>query len=65
MFQETFVLSLSKQKTSQQHLYIGPWTHTGSADTFAGDFDFGLGSQIDNRNICLAWFDYHLKGLQT
>ena len=61
---DSFVM-LSKLKKSPQHLYVGPWTHTGSAETYAGELDFGLGSQIDGHGVRLAWFDHHLKGLRS
>ncbi|MDP6798216.1 MAG: CocE/NonD family hydrolase [SAR202 cluster bacterium] len=56
---------LSKMKKSPQHLLMGPWTHGQYEVTFAGDIDFGLDAHIDYKDLKLAWFDRHLKGLHT
>ena len=61
---ESYV-ALSKLKKSPQCLFVGHWTHAGSANTFAGDLDFGQHSTIDSKEVRLAWFDHYLKGLRT
>ena len=58
-------MALSKMKTSPQHLLMGPWTHAAYELTFAGDIDFGTEAHLDYKDLKLAWFDHHLKGLST
>ena len=57
--------ALSRLMKSPQRLLVGPWEHGGSARTYSGDFDFGLESHIDLREVRLAWFDHYLKGMRT
>ena len=61
---ESFV-KLSRLKRSPQHLLMGPWTHGAHESTFSGDIDFGLEAHIDYKELQLAWFDHHLKGMRT
>ena len=61
---ESFVV-LSKLKKSPQRLLMGPWTHGAYEVTYAGDVDFGTDSHISYNDLCLAWFDHHLKELYT
>lgn len=59
-------IALSKMKQSPQRLLMGPWTHGGWPNTFAGDVDFGTHSMLDDYNdLRLAWFDWTLKGMET
>lgn len=59
-------VALSKIKRSPQRLLMGPWTHGGWPNSFAGDVDFGLHSMLDDYNdLRCAWFDWTLKGLET
>ena len=58
-------MALSKMKSSPQHLMMGPWTHAAYEVTFAGDIDFGTEAHLDYKDLKLAWFDHHLKGLST
>ena len=59
-------IALSKIKRSPQRLLMGPWTHGGWPNSFAGDVDFGLHSMLDDYNdLRCAWFDWTLKGLET
>ena len=45
---------------------MGPWTHGGWPNPFAGDVDFGLHSMLDDYNdLRCAWFDWRLKGMET
>jgi hypothetical protein len=55
---------LSKQKKSAERLMIGPWTHHGDDQSYAGDVDFGPGAAIADFDVGfhLRWFDYYLKG---
>lgn len=61
---ENFI-ELRKRKQSPQHLLMGPWTHGGWSDTHAGDIEFGKFGAINYNDIRLAWFDHHLKGLDS
>ena len=59
-------IALSKIKRSPQRLLMGPWTHGGWPNSYAGDVDFGLHSMLDDYNdLRCAWFDWTLKGMET
>ncbi|MCX8212994.1 MAG: CocE/NonD family hydrolase [SAR202 cluster bacterium] len=58
-------IALSKTKKSPQHLLMGPWTHGKYEVPFAGELFFGTQSPINYLDLKLAWFDEHLKGLDT
>jgi putative CocE/NonD family hydrolase len=55
---------LSRLKKAPERLLIGPWTHHGDAETFAGDVDFGPEAAIKDfdTDFHLRWFDHFLKG---
>jgi putative CocE/NonD family hydrolase len=57
--------SLSERKKSPMRLMIGPWTHHGNTETFAGDVDFGAEAAIGafDTDFHLGWFDHFLKGM--
>ncbi len=57
--------ALSMRKKSRQMLLMGPWTHGGWHETFAGSVDFGTESHIHYHDVRLAWFDHFLKGRHT
>ena len=50
-------VQLAKAKHSLQRLTIGPWTHGGQAQTFAGIADFGATAAVDMNQIRQRWFD--------
>jgi uncharacterized protein len=58
---------LSAIKKSPERLLIGPWTHHGDVETFAGDVDFGLDAALKDfdTDFHLHWFDHYLKGRDT
>ena len=58
-------VALSKTKESPQRLLMGPWTHGQYEVTHSGDVDFGTEAHIDYKDLSLAWFDHHMKGLDT
>jgi putative CocE/NonD family hydrolase len=59
-------IALGKIKHSPQRLLMGPWTHGGWPNSYAGDVDFGLHSMLDDYNdLRCAWFDWTLKGMET
>ena len=58
-------IALSKAKKSPQHLLMGPWTHGKYEVPYAGELFFGTQSPINYLDLKLAWFDRHLKGLNT
>jgi putative CocE/NonD family hydrolase len=51
-------------KKSPERLLIGPWTHHGYVETFAGDVDFGPDAGIKDfdTDFHLRWFNHYLKG---
>ncbi|MFH1086273.1 MAG: CocE/NonD family hydrolase, partial [Chloroflexota bacterium] len=58
--------ALARIKRAPQRLLMGPWTHGGWGNSFAGDVDFGADSTLDDYNgYRLRWFDRWLKGLDT
>jgi hypothetical protein len=59
--------TLSTLKKSPMRLVIGPWTHHGNKESFAGDVDFGAQAAITDfdTEFHLRWFDYTLKGAKT
>lgn len=56
---------LSRLKQAPQWLLMGPWTHGGWEESFAGNLDFGPASRIHYHDLRLAWFDHFLKGKTT
>jgi putative CocE/NonD family hydrolase len=59
-------IALSKMKKTPQRLLMGPWTHGGWPNTFAGDVDFGTHSMLDSYNdLRCTWFDWTMKGQET
>ncbi len=59
-------VALSKRMESPQHLLMGPWTHGGWGNSFAGDVDFGQESVLDDYDgYRLRWFDRWLKGIDN
>ena len=54
---------LSARKRSPVQLLIGPWTHSGNTQTWAGDVDFGPDAAIADfhGDFHRRWFDRHLK----
>ncbi len=56
-------VELSRLKDSPIELMIGPWTHSGNDETFAGDVDFGKAAAIDDFDLDFQrrWFDRRLK----
>jgi uncharacterized protein len=58
---------LSKRKKSPQRLLIGPWTHHGDDQSYAGDVAFGAAAAVGDFDVGfhLRWFDYYLKDIQT
>ena len=59
-------VALSKRMDSPQHLLMGPWTHGGWGNSFAGDVDFGQESVLDDYDgYRLRWFDRWLKGIDN
>ena len=40
-----------------QHLLVGPWTHTSRLRSTVGDIDFGPDANLDYAELLIAWFD--------
>lgn len=59
-------VALSKIKKSPQRLVMGPWTHGGWGESFAGDVDFGVDAVLDDYNgFRRRWFDRWLKEIDN
>ena len=58
---------LSRRKKSPERLLIGPWTHHGDDQSYAGEVDFGPSAAIADFDVGfhLRWFDQYLKGVRT
>ena len=52
----------TKLARENQHLIVGPWSHTGRGARKVGDIDFGPDAALNTQQIELGWFDYWLKG---
>lgn len=62
---ENFV-QFTKRGKGPCRLIMGPWTHGGHAQSFAGDAEFGIDSPLDDYDgLRLRWFDWWLKGIDT
>jgi putative CocE/NonD family hydrolase len=48
-----------------QKIIMGPWIHSASSLSYAGEVDFGMTSILDLRSIELRWFDRWLKGISN
>ena len=48
---------------ANQQAVVGPWVHSASEFTNAGQVDFGRESKLDLQEVELRWFDRWLKGL--
>ncbi len=56
-------VGLSKAKKGPIRLIMGPWTHGGQTESFAGEAEFGPGAALDFNAFRLRWFDRWLKGM--
>jgi uncharacterized protein len=56
--------ALAKTKHNQR-LIMGPWTHGGAEDSFAGEADFGPEAKISYYGLEKHWFDHWLKGVSN
>jgi putative CocE/NonD family hydrolase len=57
--------ALRKTKHSPQRLIIGPWTHGGQDDSFAGEAEFGPAAAVSWLDVNLRWLDRWLKGVRN
>ena len=57
--------ALSRDKKSLQRLIIGPWTHGGQGNTFAGEVEFPPDAALDFNAWRLRWFDRWMKGVDN
>ena len=55
-------VELSKAKKGPIHLVMGPWTHGGQNDSYAGEAEFGPEAALDFNGFRQRWFDRFLKG---
>jgi putative CocE/NonD family hydrolase len=58
-------LELSKAKKQPQRLIMGPWTHGGQTQSYAGEAEFGPEAALDFNAFRLRWFDHWLKGIDN
>ena len=56
-------VELRRLKESPVELMIGPWTHSGNDESFAGDVEFGRAAAIPDfdDDFQRRWFDRYLK----
>ncbi|MCS5661527.1 MAG: CocE/NonD family hydrolase, partial [Dehalococcoidia bacterium] len=55
----------SRLARDNQRAIVGPWIHSASTLTRAGEVDFGRGSVLDLEQHELRWFDHWLKGIDN
>jgi len=58
-------VELTKAKKSPQRLLVGPWTHGGQGQSFAGIAEFGPAAAVDMNALRLRWFDRWLKNIEN
>ncbi len=58
-------VELSKAKKGPIRLIMGPWTHGGQTESFAGEAEFGSQAALDFNAFRLRWFDRWLKGIDN
>jgi uncharacterized protein len=58
-------VELARAKKGPQRLIMGPWTHGGQTDSFAGEAEFGEAAALDFNAFRLRWFDHWLKGIDN
>jgi putative CocE/NonD family hydrolase len=58
-------VALSKAKKGPIRLIMGPWTHGGQTQSFAGEAEFGPDAALDFPALHLRWFDRWLKGIDN
>jgi hypothetical protein len=58
-------VELSKAKKGPIHLIMGPWTHGGQRESFAGEAEFGPEAALDFDAFRRRWFDHWLKGIDN
>jgi hypothetical protein len=58
-------VELSKAKKGPIRLIMGPWTHGGQQQSFAGEAEFGPDAALDFLAFHLRWFDRWLKGIDN
>ena len=58
-------VELSRAKKGPIRLIMGPWTHGGQTQSFAGEAEFGPEAALDFYAFELRWFDRWLKGIDN
>jgi putative CocE/NonD family hydrolase len=58
-------VALSKGKKGPIRLIMGPWTHGGQTESYAGEAEFGPEAALDFNAFRLRWFDHWLKGVDN
>ncbi len=57
--------TLAKTKRAPQRLIIGPWTHGGQRNNWAGEAEFPKEAALDFNEWRQRWFDHFLKGIEN
>ena len=55
----------SQLARENQQVVMGPWHHSSSKETHAGEVDFGNASVLDLNEVGLRWYDHWLKGIDN
>ncbi len=58
-------VELAKSKKGPVRLIMGPWTHGGQPQSYAGEAEFGAGAALDMKAFYRHWFDRWLRGQDT
>jgi hypothetical protein len=58
-------VQLSQAKRGPIRLLMGPWTHGGQTQSFAGEAEFGPAAALDFNAFRLRWFERWLKGMDN
>jgi putative CocE/NonD family hydrolase len=58
-------VELAKAKKGPIRLIMGPWTHGGQPQSFAGEAEFGPEAALDFAAFHLRWFNHWLKGIDN
>jgi putative CocE/NonD family hydrolase len=57
--------ALSRKKKSLQRMIIGPWTHGGQGNAFAGEIEFPSDAALDFNAWRLRWFDRWMRNVNN
>lgn len=55
----------TEKARNQTRVVIGPWNHCNLGRRKQGDFDFGLGAEVNVQQMQIRWFDCWLKEIDN